>query len=81
MAHNNEGSVPQSGQWAPFDAGYKWFNTTENLVVPDPDCYLMLEVRLFVFKTSGRGLSWFIRLVFSDKPLVRSPQPVSCPLR
>jgi len=30
------GAVSQSGQWAPFNAGYEWFNTTENFIVPDP---------------------------------------------
>ena len=31
-----QGAVSQSGQWAPFNAGYEWFNTTQNFVVPDP---------------------------------------------
>ena len=30
------GAVSQSGQWAPFNAGYEWFNTTDNFIVPDP---------------------------------------------
>ncbi|KAJ7271298.1 glycoside hydrolase family 16 protein [Mycena haematopus] len=30
------GQVSQSAQWAPFDAGYASFNTTDNLVIPDP---------------------------------------------
>ncbi|KAJ7472266.1 glycoside hydrolase family 16 protein [Mycena galericulata] len=30
------GAVSQSGQWAPFNAGYVWFNTSENLVIEDP---------------------------------------------
>ena len=29
------GGVSQSGQWAPFNAGYEWFNTTENMIVTD----------------------------------------------
>ncbi|KAJ7020055.1 beta-glucan synthesis-associated [Mycena alexandri] len=29
------GQVSQSAQWAPFDAGYKSFNSTDNLVIPD----------------------------------------------
>jgi len=33
---HHEGVVSQSGQWAPFNAGYEWYNTTENFVVPDP---------------------------------------------
>jgi len=30
------GAVSQSGQWGPFNAGYEWFNTTANLIIPDP---------------------------------------------
>jgi hypothetical protein len=29
------GQVSQSAQWAPFGAGYKWHNTTDNMVVVD----------------------------------------------
>ena len=31
-----QGAVSQSGQRAPFNVGYEWFNTTENFIVPDP---------------------------------------------
>ncbi|KAJ7733388.1 glycoside hydrolase family 16 protein [Mycena maculata] len=30
------GQVSQSAQWAPFDAGYRAFNSTDNLIIPDP---------------------------------------------
>ncbi|KAJ7932167.1 beta-glucan synthesis-associated protein [Mycena leptocephala] len=30
------GQVSQSAQWAPFDAGYKAFNSTDNMIIPDP---------------------------------------------
>ncbi|KII90889.1 glycoside hydrolase family 16 protein [Plicaturopsis crispa FD-325 SS-3] len=30
------GQVSQSGQWAPFNAGYTWFNTSDNEVIADP---------------------------------------------
>ncbi|KAJ6462076.1 beta-glucan synthesis-associated protein KRE6 [Mycena sanguinolenta] len=30
------GQVSQSAQWAPFDAGYKAFNSTANMIIPDP---------------------------------------------
>ncbi|KAJ7596873.1 beta-glucan synthesis-associated protein [Mycena floridula] len=29
------GTVSQSGQWAPFNDQYQWFNTTDNLIIPD----------------------------------------------
>ncbi|KAJ7054061.1 glycoside hydrolase family 16 protein [Mycena amicta] len=32
---NGAGQVSQSGQWAPFNAGYIWYNTTDNLEIPD----------------------------------------------
>ncbi|KAJ7573871.1 beta-glucan synthesis-associated [Mycena floridula] len=31
------GGVSQSGQWAPFDDSYLWFNTSENQIIYDPD--------------------------------------------
>ncbi|KAI0094797.1 glycoside hydrolase family 16 protein [Irpex rosettiformis] len=31
------GQVSQSAQWAPFNAFYEWFNTTDNLIIADPD--------------------------------------------
>ncbi|KZP18032.1 glycoside hydrolase family 16 protein [Athelia psychrophila] len=30
------GQVSQSGQWAPFNEGYVWPNTSTNLVIPNP---------------------------------------------
>ncbi|PAV24064.1 beta-glucan synthesis-associated [Pyrrhoderma noxium] len=29
------GEVSQSAQWAPFNFGYEWFNTSENLIIAD----------------------------------------------
>jgi beta-glucanase (GH16 family) len=31
------GAVSQSGQWAPFNDAYVWFNTSDNLIIADPD--------------------------------------------
>ncbi|GJE87636.1 glycoside hydrolase family 16 protein [Phanerochaete sordida] len=30
-----QGQVSQSGQWAPFNAEYSWFNTSANLIIPN----------------------------------------------
>lgn len=30
------GQVSQSGQWAPFNKGYIWDNSSANLIIPDP---------------------------------------------
>ncbi|EGO02966.1 glycoside hydrolase family 16 protein [Serpula lacrymans var. lacrymans S7.3] len=35
------GKVSQSAQWAPFDAGYVWFNTSDNLQIYDPAMTLL----------------------------------------
>ncbi|KAJ7487429.1 beta-glucan synthesis-associated protein [Mycena galericulata] len=32
---NNMGQVSQSAQWAPFNNEYIWFNTSQNLIIPD----------------------------------------------
>ncbi|KAJ3490570.1 hypothetical protein NLI96_g1324 [Meripilus lineatus] len=31
------GQVSQSSQWAPFNNEYVWFNTSDNLIIPDAD--------------------------------------------
>ncbi|KAL5521746.1 hypothetical protein ACEPAF_2494 [Sanghuangporus sanghuang] len=31
------GHVSQSGQWAPFNAAYQWFNTSDNFHITDPE--------------------------------------------
>jgi beta-glucanase (GH16 family) len=33
---NGQGQVSQSAQWAPFNNEYIWFNTSDNLIIPDP---------------------------------------------
>ncbi|KAK7441814.1 hypothetical protein VKT23_016476 [Stygiomarasmius scandens] len=33
---NGVGYVSQSGQWAPYNPNYNWFNTSDNLVIYDP---------------------------------------------
>jgi len=32
---NDLGAVSQSNQWGPFNAGYEWFNTRKNLIIPN----------------------------------------------
>ncbi|KAG6879217.1 hypothetical protein C0992_004359 [Termitomyces sp. T32_za158] len=34
---DQKGQVSQSAQWAPFNAQYDWINSTDNLIIPDPD--------------------------------------------
>ncbi|KAH8824012.1 glycoside hydrolase family 16 protein [Flagelloscypha sp. PMI_526] len=33
---NGAGAVSQSAQWAPFNHGYVWLNTSDNLIISDP---------------------------------------------
>ncbi|KAJ6604495.1 beta-glucan synthesis-associated protein [Mycena vulgaris] len=33
---DGSGQVSQSAQWAPFNNEYIWFNTSDNLIIPDP---------------------------------------------
>ncbi|KAJ7786147.1 glycoside hydrolase family 16 protein, partial [Mycena metata] len=33
---NGAGQVSQSAQWGPFNNEYIWFNTSDNLIIPDP---------------------------------------------
>jgi len=80
------GAVSQSGQWAPFNADYQWFNTTDNLIIPDPtitvlNSYAGGSVSFCSRKPKTRAvvadLIWFIRLVHTSKPFLRFPIPVS----
>ncbi|EKM61134.1 glycoside hydrolase family 16 protein [Phanerochaete carnosa HHB-10118-sp] len=34
---DGSGQVSQSAQWGPFNAGYEWFNTSSNLIIPEPN--------------------------------------------
>ncbi|KAJ6466948.1 beta-glucan synthesis-associated [Mycena sanguinolenta] len=34
---DNGGAVSQSGQWAPFNAAYVWANTSDNLIIANPE--------------------------------------------
>ncbi|KAK7694771.1 hypothetical protein QCA50_001959 [Cerrena zonata] len=39
------GQVSQSGQWGPFNAEYVWFNTSDNLIIPDPSISILNSYR------------------------------------
>ncbi|KAJ7114369.1 beta-glucan synthesis-associated [Mycena epipterygia] len=51
------GQVSQSAQWAPFDAGYKAFNSTDNLIIPDPSTTAQNAFVGNVFQQTTSGLS------------------------
>ncbi|KIP11417.1 glycoside hydrolase family 16 protein [Phlebiopsis gigantea 11061_1 CR5-6] len=52
-----KGSVSQSGQWAPFDAEYHWFNTTANLVIPNTTSTWLNEYQGGVFQQATSCLT------------------------
>lgn len=39
------GQVSQSGQWGPFNEKYVWFNTSDNLIIPDPSISILNSYR------------------------------------
>ncbi|KAJ7182666.1 glycoside hydrolase family 16 protein [Mycena crocata] len=41
QVEDDGGSVSQSGQWAPFNAAYVWKNTSDNLIIPDPEMSIL----------------------------------------
>jgi len=51
------GQVSQSSQWAPFNAEYKWFNTSDNLVIADPDVTLLNPYVGGIFQQTTSALS------------------------
>jgi len=72
-----KGAVSQSGQWAPFNAGYEWFNTTANFIVPDPtitqpNTYTGGSV-VFCFQNPELKVGLNGLPVFSKKPFLRFP--------
>ncbi|CAA7258630.1 unnamed protein product [Cyclocybe aegerita] len=51
------GQVSQSSQWAPFNAGYDWFNTSANLIIPDPTISVLNEYKGGVFQQATSVVS------------------------
>lgn len=51
------GEVSQSGQWAPFDASYIWNNSTDNLVIPDPDITFLNPYMGGVYQQATSGVT------------------------
>ena len=51
------GHVSQSGQWAPFNAHYEWFNTSDNLIIPDPDATQLNAYTGGVYQQATSGIS------------------------
>lgn len=51
------GQVSQSAQWAPFNAAYAWFNTTANLIIPDPDVTVLNPYMGGAFQQATSGVT------------------------
>lgn len=52
-----EGQVSQSGQWAPFNEAYEWFNTTENLIITDTDMTFLNTYKGGVYQQATSGVT------------------------
>jgi beta-glucanase (GH16 family) len=64
------GQVSQSGQWGPFNAAYQWFNTTENLIIPNTSATFLNEYMGGVFQQATSGVtetSMFNDLLCKDR--------------
>lgn len=54
---NGQGYVSQSSQWAPFNAHYEWFNTSQTLIIPNATETVLNEYVGGVFQQTTSGLS------------------------
>lgn len=51
------GQVSQSCQWAPFNDQYIWFNTSDNLIIPDPTISVLNSYRGGAFQQATSVVS------------------------
>lgn len=51
------GQVSQSCQWAPFNEQYVWFNTSDNLIIPDPQISVLNSYRGGAFQQATSVVS------------------------
>ncbi|KAG1816789.1 glycoside hydrolase family 16 protein [Suillus subaureus] len=51
------GKVSQSAQWAPFNAGYKWLNTSDNLQIYNSDMTVLNPYHGGAYQQTTSGLS------------------------
>ncbi|KAL5519142.1 hypothetical protein ACEPAH_825 [Sanghuangporus vaninii] len=54
---DESGHVSQSGQWAPFNAKYEWFNTSDNLIITDPQVTELNTYTGGVYQQATSGVS------------------------
>ncbi|KAF8222139.1 glycoside hydrolase family 16 protein, partial [Tricholoma matsutake] len=60
------GQVSQSAQWAPFNKQYEWFNTTQNIVIVDPQITVLNSYVGGAFQQATSGVTETI-LLFLDQ--------------
>ncbi|KAI0348533.1 beta-glucan synthesis-associated protein [Trametopsis cervina] len=51
------GQVSQSAQWGPFNAQYQWFNTSDNLIIPDSSITYLNTYMGGVFQQATSGVT------------------------
>lgn len=54
---DNSGQVSQSGQWAPFNEAYQWFNTSANLIIPNETITILNSYMGGVFQQATSGVT------------------------
>ncbi|EPQ60516.1 beta-glucan synthesis-associated [Gloeophyllum trabeum ATCC 11539] len=52
-----QGFVSQSAQWGPFNAQYEWFNTSDNLIIPDPTATELNSYTGGVYQQASSGVT------------------------
>ncbi|KAH9948388.1 beta-glucan synthesis-associated [Amylocystis lapponica] len=65
--------VSQSAQWAPFNAGYIWLNTTQNEIIADPSISQQ-NTMLYITWISNDKVSWTLNI--SARPVSQEPMYV-----
>ncbi|KAL0579721.1 hypothetical protein V5O48_002285 [Marasmius crinis-equi] len=62
------GEVSQSGQWAPFNYKYEWFDTPENFIVDDPDITVLNSYKGGVLQQATSCVSKTNQTCYSQMP-------------
>ncbi|ESK91623.1 glycoside hydrolase family 16 protein [Moniliophthora roreri MCA 2997] len=62
------GEVSQSGQWAPFNYKYEWFDTPENLIINDPDITVLNGYKGGIFQQATSCVSKTNQKCYSQEP-------------
>ncbi|KAK7062618.1 hypothetical protein VNI00_000106 [Paramarasmius palmivorus] len=62
------GEVSQSGQWAPFNYAYEWFDTAENFKINDPEVTVINGYKGGIFQQATSCVSKTNQKCYSQEP-------------